>query len=221
MPETEYPKPSVTTDIVIFTIRDEQLQVLLIERGMPPFEGDWALPGGFVDLSEDLTTGALRELEEETGVRDVYLEQLYTFGNPDRDPRGRVITVAFFALIPSERIELKASTDARDARWFAIDNVPALAFDHRAILDKARARLVAKLNYSTVAFQLLPERFTLSDLQKIYETIRGEPMDKRNFRKWVQSLNVVEETAERRSAGRQRPAMLYRMKNPGEVVIVR
>jgi 8-oxo-dGTP diphosphatase len=221
MPEIDYPKPSVTTDIVIFTVRDNQLAVLLIERGEDPFKGCWALPGGFVDMSEDLDDGAMRELREETGVGDVYLEQLRTFGKPGRDPRGRVITVAYFALIASDRVALQASTDARDVRWFQLDEVPELAFDHADILKAAQDRLVAKLGYTTIAFQLLPESFTLSELQGVYETIRGEKLDKRNFRKWVQSLDMLAETAERRSDGRHRPARLYRLKEPREVAVVR
>jgi 8-oxo-dGTP diphosphatase len=218
---SDYARPSVTTDIVIFTVRERRLQVLLIERALPPFEGAWALPGGFVDIAEDLDAAALRELEEETGLGDVYLEQLYTFGAPGRDPRGRVITVAYFALIPSERVELRASTDARDARWFPVDAVPELAFDHAEILAAARRRLVAKLGYSTIAFQLLGDTFTLTELQGIYEIIRGEALDKRNFRKWVQGLGVIEDTGEKHRDGRHRPARLFRLKEPRTVAIVR
>src|ERR671918_453513 len=147
-----YPHPAVTTDVVLFTIQDERLEVLLIRRGSEPFKGRWALPGGFVDIDEDLLACAARELEEETGVTGVYLEQLYTFGAPDRDPRERVITVAYYALIPSDRLRLQAADNAEALGWFAMDDLPALAFDHAEIIAMAHQRLVAKLDYSTIAF---------------------------------------------------------------------
>lgn len=217
----EYPHPAVTTDIVIFTIRDEQLKLLLIKRGGAPFKGKWALPGGFVGPEEDLEESAMRELEEETGVSGVYLEQLYTFGKPNRDPRERVITVAYYALIPSERLQLRPATDAEAVGWFAMDDLPLLAFDHKEIVEMAHRRLVAKLDYSTIAFQFMPEKFTLSELQLVYEIILGAPLDKRNFRKWVLALEQIEETGEERREGPHRPAMLYRVKHPGRVEIIK
>ncbi len=217
----DYPHPAVTVDIVIFTIRDGQLKLLLIRRAGEPYRGRWALPGGFIRLDEDLEQSARRELEEETGVAGVYLEQLYTFGRPNRDPRERVITVAYYALIPSDRLRIRAATDAEAVGWFGMDEVPALAFDHDAILAMAHERLVAKLDYSTIAFQFLGEAFTLSELQSVYEIILREELDKRNFRKWVLALEQIEETGEVSREGAHRPAKLYRLKEPGTVAIIK
>jgi 8-oxo-dGTP diphosphatase len=216
-----YPHPAVTTDIVIFTVRDQQLKVLLIRRKGTPYKGKWALPGGFVDIDEDLEQSAKRELAEETGVKGVYLEQLYTFGAPKRDPRERIITVAYFALIPSQKQQLRAATDAEAVDWFAIDQLPKLAFDHQDIIDKAHQRLVAKLDYSTIAFQFMPKEFTLTELQTVYEIILQQEVDKRNFRKWVLALENIEETGNERREGPHRPAKLYRVTNPGEVEIIK
>lgn len=208
-----YPHPAVTTDIVVFTVRDEQLQVLLIRRGGEPFHGHWALPGGFLDPDEDLEHCAARELQEETGLAGLYLEQLYTFGQPNRDPRERVVSVAYFALVPAQRLTgIRAASDAAEAAWVPFDTLPPLAFDHGEILAVAHQRLTAKLRYSAIAFELLPERFTLRELQRLYEILLGEPVDKRNFRKWALGLAQLEETGERRSTGHHRPARLYRLK---------
>ncbi len=217
----EYPHPAVTVDIVIFTIRDGQLKLLLIRRAGEPYRGKWALPGGFVEMGEDLEQAARRELEEETGVSGVYLEQLYTFGKPDRDPRERVITIAYYALIPSDKLQLRAATDAEAVGWFGMDELPELAFDHDEIFTMAHQRLVAKLDYSTIAFQFLPEEFTLSELQAVYETIQQAPLDKRNFRKWVLALEQIEETGGERRDGAHRPAKLYRVIEPGTVAIIK
>lgn len=217
----KHPHPAVTTDIVLFTVRNDRLQVLLIQRRNPPFQGSWALPGGFIDLEEDLADGAKRELKEETGIQNVYLEQLYTFGKPARDPRERVISVAYYALTPSEALTLQPASDATAAGWFAFDDLPELAFDHRDIIDKAHERLVAKLDYSTIAFQFLPKQFTLSELQDVYEIIRSEPLDKRNFRKWILGRNLIESTGTERRNGSHRPAQLFRTKRPGRVEIIR
>ena len=216
-----YPHPAVTTDIVIFTIREQQLKLLLVKRKGAPYKSKWALPGGFVNMDENLRQSAERELAEETGVKDVFLEQLYTFGAPERDPRERVITVAYYALIPSDKIEIRAATDAEAVGWFAMDELPALAFDHDKILVKAKQRLAAKLDYSTIAFQFMPQKFTLSQLQEVYETILEEEVDKRNFRKWVLALESVEETGEERRDGRHRPAKLFRVKEPHKVEIIK
>ena len=217
----DYPRPAVTTDVVVFTLRDEELKLLLIKRGGDPYKGKWALPGGFIRMDEDLDSGARRELAEETGVSGVYLEQLYTFGAVNRDPRERVITVAYYALIPSDKLQLRAATDAEAVEWFGIDELPRLAFDHRDIVRLAHQRLVAKLDYSTIAFQFMPMEFTLSELQAVYETILQEPVDKRNFRKWVLALEGIEETGEERRDGAHRPAMLYRIKHPNKVEIIK
>ena len=216
-----YPHPAVTVDIVIFTVRDEQLKLLLIRRAGEPYQGKWALPGGFIHLDETLETSARRELEEETGVSGVYLEQLYTFGAPERDPRERVITVAYYALIPSDKLQLRAATDAEAVGWFGMDELPDLAFDHPDIIAMAHQRLVAKLDYSTIAFQFLGRDFTLSELQSVYEIILREELDKRNFRKWALALEQIEETGRERRHGAHRPAKLYRLKEPGTVAIIK
>jgi 8-oxo-dGTP diphosphatase len=198
----------VTVDIVIFTIQEGILKVLLVKRLIPPFIGQCAIPGGFVLEDEDLDQAALRELREETGVSDVYLEQLYSFGKPDRDPRGRVVTVAYFALISADR-KLKAGTDAAEAAWYPVDDLPPLAFDHATILNYALERLRNKLEYTTVGFQLLPEKFTLTELQAVYEAILGKNLDKRNFRRKMAVLKILKPLKEYRRGG-QRPAQLYR-----------
>jgi len=198
----------VSIDIVIFSIADGTLQVLLVKRGIPPFLGRWALPGGFVHDDESLDDAALRELREETGVADVYLEQLYSFGAPRRDPRGRIVTVAYFALIAPDRVAVRASSDAADARWWPIDHRPALAFDHAEILEYALVRLRNKLEYTTVGFQLLPAKFTLTALQRVYEVILGRGLDKRNFRRKMAVLGILRALREWQRDGR-RPARLY------------
>jgi len=199
----------VTVDIVIFTLREASLQVLLVKRGVPPFAGQHAIPGGFLREGESLEEAALRELYEETGVRTVYLEQLYTFGDPGRDPRGRVITVAYYALVSSDKLTLVAGADAADAQWFRVDGAPPLAFDHKGILDYAVERLRNKLEYTTVGFQLLPEKFTLGELQAVYEAILGRKLDKRNFRRKMELLGILKGLREWRHTGRK-PAQLFR-----------
>lgn len=216
-----YPHPAVTTDIVVFTIRRDALKLLLIKRAEDPYLGSWALPGGFVGISEGLDEAAERELGEETGVTGVYLEQLYTFGRPERDPRERVITVAYYALIPSDRIQIRAASDAEAVGWFALEEIPRLAFDHQRILDMALERLRAKLNYSTIAFQFMPKEFTLTELQSVYELILGEPVDKRNFRKRILALQAIEETGQERREAAHRPAKLYRAIDPETVRIIK
>lgn len=207
---SKYERPSVTVDIVIFTIRDNDLKVLLIKRKGHPYQNFWAIPGGFVKMDESLEEAAFRELKEETGVSDVYLEQLYTFGEPGRDPRTRVITVAYFALINSEKLELYASTDAEEVRWYSTKELPSLAFDHSKIMDYAITRLRYKLEYTSAGFQLLPEEFTLSELQRVYEVILDKTLDKRNFRKKILSLNILEDTGKKIMKTLHRPARLYR-----------
>jgi 8-oxo-dGTP diphosphatase len=216
-----YPHPAVTTDVVLFTIDDRRLKLLLIRRGNEPFEGQWALPGGFLEIDEDLKDGALRELNEETGISGIYLEQLRTFGRPGRDPRERVISVAYYALAPCERLTVRAASDAAEASWFPVADLPALAFDHAQIIQAAHERLVAKLDYSTIAFQFMPERFTLSELQQVYEILLDAELDKRNFRKWARALEQIEETDEQRRRGSHRPARLYRLKRPDRIEFIK
>ena len=201
----------VTVDIVIFTIRDAELQVLLVRRGIPPFEGRWAIPGGFVLPNESLDDAARRELQEETGVEDVFLEQLYTFGDPERDPRGRVITVAYYALVSPDRAPPLAGSDAAEARWWPAAHTPApLAFDHDAIVATALERLRGKLTYTAIGFELLPKKFTLSELQHLYELVLERELDKRNFRKRVLAMDLLIETDEVQQDVAHRAARLYR-----------
>ncbi len=205
-----YPRPALTVDVVIFTLRENRPHVLLIQRGEPPFASMWALPGGFVKMEESLEEAACREMEEETGLKQAYLEQLYTYGAPDRDPRGRVITVAYFALIPADApIRSEGGSDASQASWFRIDDLPRLAFDHAEIIGYALRRLRYKLEYTAAGFELLPEQFTLSELQHTYEMILGETLDKRNFRRRILEAGIIEPTSHLRS-GEGRPARLYR-----------
>lgn len=213
---SRYERPSVTVDVVILTVRDGRLEVLLIKRKRWPFEGMWAIPGGFVNPDESLEDAAKRELEEETGVRDVYLEQLYTFGDPGRDPRTRVITVVYYALIRTDRLHIRAADDAADAGWFSLYDLPTLAFDHRKILEYTLQRLRGKLEYTTIGFQLLAEEFTLSELQEVYEAILNRPLDKRNFRKKVLQTGILEPTADTKREGQHRPARLYRFSPKAE-----
>jgi 8-oxo-dGTP diphosphatase len=201
-------KLMVTVDIVLFTIRERRLQVLLIKRLAKPFENRYALPGGFVGEKESVETAAVRELREETGVDKVYLEQLYTFGDPGRDPRGRVITVAYYALVPHNQ-SLHAGTDAAEARWFPLNALPTLAFDHKKIVEYAHMRIRNKLNYTNVGFELLSPKFTLTELQNVYEAILGEALDKRNFRRKI--LGIVKPVDEYIHTGRK-PAQLYRFR---------
>ena len=217
----EHPHPALTTDVVIFTIRDAQLEVLLIRRAAEPYRGSWALPGGFVDIDEDLEASAMRELREETGVTGVYLEQLYTFGAPRRDPRERVISVAYYALVPSDRLQLRAASDAQALAWFPLDALPPLAFDHDEMIAMAHKRLASKLDYSTIALQFMPEQFTLSALQKVYEIVLGGALDKRNFRKRVMAYSCIEDTGEVARYGNHRPARLYSVTSPGTVEFIK
>jgi len=205
----DYPRPSVTVDLVIFTIAEDDLKVLLIRRGQEPFKGRWALPGGFVEIDESLERAAARELKEEVGVTNVYLEQLYTFGEPKRDPRGRVISVSYFALVDAERQRIVAASDAAEAQWRSVFDAPKLAFDHARILDTAVWRLRNKIEWTTVGYELLPKKFTLSELQRVYEIILQRPVDKRNFRKKILAQGQILELNETRSDVAHRPARLY------------
>ena len=197
-------------DCVVFGFDDGDLKVLLIERALSPFKGSWALPGGFVRVDETLDEAARRELQEEAGLQEVFLEQLYTFGKVDRDPRERVVSVAYYALVKMADFSTKAATDAADARWFPISKVPKLAFDHAEILAAALARLKGKVRYQPIGFELLPPKFTLSQLQHLYEVVLETELDKRNFRKKVLSFGLLVPLKETQMAGRHRPAQLFR-----------
>ncbi len=206
----KFPRPGITVDCVVFGL-DEQdtLKVILIQRKLPPFEGQWALPGGFVHLDETLEQAAWRELREETGIQDVFLEQLYTFSALNRDPRERIITVAYYALVNLGEYHLEATTDAADAAWFAIDNLPKLAFDHSEIFQTALNRLRGKIRYEPIGFELLPKKFTLSQIQKLYETVLDKKLDKRNFRKKILKMNLLLELDEVQTDVAHRAARLY------------
>lgn len=204
------PHPAVTVDVILFMIERSRLNVLLIRRQLAPFAGRWALPGGFVRMEESLDDAARRELAEEAGVSVRWLEQLYTFGEVERDPARRAITVTYFALIDGRELAPKAGTDATSVAWHPVDDLPPLAFDHGRIVDYALERLRYKAEYAPVAFQLLSREFTLTELQEVYEVILGKPLDKRNFRRKVLGLDILEETGQERREGRGRPAALYR-----------
>ncbi len=187
----EYPRPSFTTDCVIFGFDAGELKLLLIERGIEPFKGKWAFPGGFLNMDENSDECARRELFEETGIENVFIEQLYTFSDVNRDPRGRVITVAYYALVKLSDFKIQAGDDAQSAKWFPISQIPSLAFDHNLILRIALNRVRAKIRYQPIGFELLSEKFTLPELQNLYETILEKQLDRRNFRKKILETQLL------------------------------
>lgn len=204
----QYPRAALTVDCVVFGVEGRVLKLLLIKRGLAPFAGRWALPGGFVRVDETLDEAARRELEEEAGVKNVFLEQLYTFGSVKRDPRERVVSVAYYALVKPGTVT--ASTDAAEARWFTLSDVPRLAFDHTDILATALERLRGKITYQPIGFELLPPKFTLTRLQTLYEAVLGHAIDKRNFRKKVLGYDLLIPLKEKHQEGAHRPAQLFR-----------
>lgn len=206
----DYPRPALTVDCVVFGLNGERLELALIKRKDPPFAHAWALPGGFVNIDEELETAARRELAEETGIEEVYLEQLYTFGGVGRDPRGRVVSVAYYALANLAEHPVHADSDAEDAAWFPLSALPELAFDHARIIEVAKDRLRSKVRYAPIGFELLPRKFTLTQLQTLYETILQEPLDKRNFRKKILSTDLLVDTGEHQQGVAHRAARLYR-----------
>ena len=215
MPYTyEYPHPAVTVDAVVFGYDDADLKVLLIQRDGSPYRSRWALPGGFVNINEGLEDAVRRELEEETGITRLYLEQLYTFGEPKRDPRERIISVAYYALVKLVDHSVRAASDARNVAWFPVADLPQLAFDHEEILDVALRRLKAKIRYEPIGFELLPQKFPLSELQRLYETLIEQPLDKRNFRKKILSMGLLADTEEIQQDVAHRAARLYRFDEP-------
>ncbi|MDR3459228.1 MAG: NUDIX domain-containing protein [Verrucomicrobiae bacterium] len=211
MPHTyQYARAALTVDGVVFGLDAGELKILLIQRALEPFKGKWALPGGFVHVEETLDAAARRELAEETGLADVFLEQLYTFGAVKRDPRERVVSVAYYALVKLSDHAAKAATDAAKAEWFPVSRLPQLAFDHADIVALALTRLQGKVRYQPIGFELLPPKFTLSDLQHLYEVILGTELDKRNFRKKVLGFGLLVPLNETQMSGRHRPAQLFR-----------
>lgn len=206
----EYPRPALTVDCVVFGFDAGELKVLLIQRGSLPFKGKWALPGGFVDVNEALDEAARRELLEETGLKKVFLEQLCAFGAVNRDPRERVVSVAYYALVRLAQHPAVGGSDASAAAWFPVTKLPALAFDHAEILEAALERLRSKVRYEPIGFELLPPKFTLSELQHLYEAVLQVEFDKRNFRKKLLSMNLLIPLEERVLSGAHRPAQLFR-----------
>jgi 8-oxo-dGTP diphosphatase len=206
-----YPHPAVTTDCVIFGFDGERLQVLLVERGIEPYKGKWAFPGGFLKMDETAEEGALRELREETGLERAYIQQFHTFSDPHRDPRERVITIAYYALVKIQ--EVHGGDDAASARWFPLSEIPSLAFDHDYILRMATQRLREEIHFQPVGFELLPEKFTLKELQALYEAILGISFDRRNFAKKMLHLEILTELDETIWPTPKREAKLYRF-NP-------
>jgi len=185
----QYPHPAVTTDCVIFGFDGEKLNVLLVKRGGEPYLGWWAFPGGFVRIEESAETGARRELREETGLSTSYMEQFHTYSTPDRDPRERVITIAYLALVKIS--EVKGGDDAAEAQWFSIDEVPHLAFDHDVILRDALTRLRERIHFHPIGYELLPDKFTMKQLQSLYEAVLGIRFDRRNFAKKMLHLDIL------------------------------
>ncbi len=206
----EFPRAAVTVDCVVFGFDEGELKVLLVQRGLAPYAGKWALPGGFVHIDETLEEAALRELQEETGITRVYLEQLYSFGELGRDPRERVVSIAYYGLVKLGDYRIRAATDARAAAWFGVSDLPTLAFDHDRILTVALERLKGKVRYEPVGFELLPPKFTLSHIQHLYEAILEQEFDKRNFRKKILSMGLLVELDEIEQDVAHRAARLYR-----------
>jgi 8-oxo-dGTP diphosphatase len=199
----------LTTDAVVFSILDKQLKILLIQRKYEPFKGKFAIPGGFVNIEENLEEGVARELEEETGVSGIYLKQMPAFGDVGRDPRGRIITIPFLALIDGEKVKVHASGDAELAKWHPAYDLPPLAFDHKKIFDAALSTLRNEIETTNIAVKIMPDKFTLSELQNAYEIILGKQLDKRNFRKKIKELDILKELTETKMEGAHRPAQLH------------
>src|SRR5271166_299969 len=207
-------RPAVAVDVVILTVRDGRLEVVLVKRHRPPFEGLWSIPGGFVRYDESLEAAAKRKLTEVAGVSDVYLEQLYTFGDPERGPRMRVITVVYYALIRADQMQIPTrDNDGTAYQICPAYDLPELAFDHESIMKYSLQRLRAKLEYTTIGFQLLGHEFTMSELQEVYQAILNRKLDKRNFRKKLLLMRIVEPTSHTKMVGPHRPAQLFRF-NP-------
>ncbi|MFD2921920.1 NUDIX domain-containing protein [Terrimonas rubra] len=203
----------VAVDAIVFGYsKKEGVSLLLIQRKYEPYKNSWALPGGFVLADESLETAVIRELQEETGITVNYLEQLYSFGEPDRDPRQRVISIAYFGLVKTSQFrELKASTDAENAAWFSIKKLPALAFDHKQIIRQAVERLQSKIRYQPIGFELLDKKFPFSDLEKLYAALLDKEINRRNFSKKILSFDFLEETGElSKPEGKGRPSKMYR-----------
>lgn len=203
----------VAVDAIIFTIKHDALHVLLIEMTKNPFVGQWAVPGGLINEKETTADAAKRVLQEQTSVEDNYLEQLMTFDEVDRDPSGRVLSVAYFALFPDANIPLTTTEKYNDVRWWPIKKLPKLAYDHKRMIEIAVERLTSKIQYTNIVWSLLPTEFTLTQLQQVYEVILDKPLDKRNFRKRILALNLIKPTGKKQRGEAYRPADLYRFKH--------
>lgn len=206
----EFPRPALATDCVMFGFDGGELKLLLLEREKEPFKNKWALPGGFVHMAETTETCAKRILQEKAGLKNVFIEQLYTFSDPDRDPRDWVVTVAYFALVDKHQYELVAGRDTVKAEWFSISQLPRLAFDHNKIVKLALQRLKGKVNYQPIGFELLNDKFTLTQLQQLYEAILEIEIDKRNFRKKILGMNLLEALEEKEKNVARKAARYYR-----------
>ncbi|NQV89626.1 MAG: NUDIX hydrolase [Parcubacteria group bacterium] len=199
-------------DTCILSIQDDELHVLLIQMKKQPFEGQWALPGGLLEEEETSEQAASRILKESTGLTQVYLEQLMTFDEPDRDPAGRVISIAHVALVPDEHASLKTSEKYLDVKWWPVSKLPPLAYDHKTIVQTTLERVKTKIQYTNIAWSLLAKEFTLTELQRVYEIVMDQDLDKRNFRKRINELHLIQATGHKRSGQAHRPAALYRFK---------
>ncbi|MCD4762017.1 NUDIX hydrolase [bacterium] len=217
--KTKYKYAVIATDTVLFTIDNKQLKILLIKMNKKPFQGSWAVPGGLAKANESVKAAGRRNLKEKAGVNQVYTEQLYTFGQVNRDPFGRVVSVAYLGLAADSKIKIKTTAEHKEIKWFDVKALPKLAYDHRKIITTALDRLRSKLEYTNIAFKLLPNEFTMSDLQKAYEIIRGKRLDKRNFQKKIFVLDLVKKLNKKEIGQAYRPAQLYTAKNK-EVVNV-
>ena len=204
----KYPHPSVTTDCVIFGFDGTKLKVLLVERGIDPYKGHWFFPGGFLRMDETAETGALRKLREETGLEGAYIKQFHTFSDPNRDPRERVLTIAYYALVRIQ--EVKGGDDAARAEWFALDEVPSLAFDHDLILRMAQKELRKQIYFEPIGFELLPEKFTIKELQLLYESILDVKFDRRNFYNKMKHLEILTQLDETVLNSPKREACLFK-----------
>lgn len=206
--EKKYKFAVIATDVAIFTIKEGELKILLLKMKKKPYENSWALPGGLIRGDEPVNKSAERHLFEKTGLKNMYLEQLYTFGDVNRDPFGRVVSVSYFALLSDSR--LKPIAKRSEVEWFSVNDLPKLAYDHKEIIATAVERLRSKLEYTNIVYSLLPNEFSLSDLQKTYEIILNKKLDKRNFRKKILSLGIIKKTDKIEIGGAHRPAALYK-----------
>lgn len=213
----------ITVDIVIFTVKDKILKILLTKRSKEPFIGHYTLPGGFIEKEKSLTESAKEILERDTNISNVYLEQLYSFGEIGRDSRGRIITIAYYALLDYSKINLVASQKYDEINWFSISDLRKIkiGFDHKDIINLALDRIQNKIEYTNLAFQLLPEKFTLAELQEVYETILDKEIDKRNFRKKIAELDMLDELNEYKKEGRMRPARYHRFKERTKETVIK